>query len=186
MAHLSEIFGNCKNGDPKAQRMLYDLYKSRLMGLCRRYTRDPSEAQDVLQESFIKIFNKIDHVSEASKLEGWMRSVTIRTAIDQYHKTRSHDSVFQDNEITIHERELETISLADASDEYLVRLINQLPDGCRVIFNLFIVEGYNHTEIAGMLKVTEGTSRSQLHRAKQLLREKLKSHNLADYYEKLG
>ncbi len=176
----------CKNKDAKAQRMLYDLFKGKLMGQCRRYARNREDAQDILQESFIKIFSKINQLKEVEKLEPWMKSIAIRTAIDFYHKAKSHETLFQKMEDGEHERSVNQVALSEATDEFILDLIGKLPDGCRLVFNLFGVEGYSHVEIADILNISEGTSRSQLHRAKQLLQEKLKCHSLASYYERLA
>jgi RNA polymerase sigma factor (sigma-70 family) len=181
-----DLFENCKRGDAKAQRMLYDLFKGRLMGLCRRYAQSREEAQDVLQESFIKIFSKVGQLESVDKLESWMKAITVRTAIDQYHKTKTHDAFFSKMDGAEEMKSSHEITLHNFRDEEVMMLVNALPDGCRLVFNLFVVEGYTHSEIAGMMNISEGTSRSQLHHAKYLMREKLKGHTVAHYYEKLA
>lgn len=184
--NLYQLLQACKANEPEAQRHLYDLFKGRLMGICRRYTRDREEAQDILQDGFIKIFTSINQVQDAERLEGWMKLILIRTAIDHYHKNKSRFSLFQylaDHDDNLHS---EPIDISNATDEYLIQCIYLLPDGCRNIFNLFVIEGYNHTEIAELLQISEGTSRSQLHRAKQILQLKLKSQTLAEYYGKFA
>jgi RNA polymerase sigma factor (sigma-70 family) len=180
-----ELFEQCKRKDGRAQQSLYMLYKARLMGLCRRYAADREEAQDMLQEAFIKIFTNIHQVSAAEKLEGWMKSVAVRTAIDHYHK-RKRSIVFPeaDNSLEVANADYESM-LDNLTDEYLVSLVNALPEGCRLVFNLFVVEGYSHTEIATLLGVTEGTSRSQLHHAKFLLKQRLTTLGVKRY-EKLA
>jgi RNA polymerase sigma-70 factor (ECF subfamily) len=176
-----KLFEQCKKRDSRAQRELYDLFKARLMGLCRRYTRDRDDAQDLLQDAFVKIFTRIDQVSSPETMEGWILSVAVTTAIDHYNKKKRND-VFAlapaDHDVADTAYEL---IIDNFTDEYLIQLINGLPDGCRVVFNLAIVEGYNHSEIAKMLNVTESTSRSQLHYAKQLLKEKLKRLGIKHY-----
>ena len=181
-----DIFEQCKKGDAKAQRILYDLFKGKLMGLCRRYTQNKDEAQDVLQESFIRIFTHFHQLKESDKLEGWMKSITVRTAINYYHKGKGRALMFSHvDAIENHPVAAET-SIQHFTDEYLVSLVNALPDGCRIIFNLFAIEGYSHSEIASMLSISEGTSRSQFYHAKYLLKEKLKCQNLTHYYEKFS
>ena len=117
-----------------------------------------------------------------------MKSIVVHTAINQYHRTKRHELLFspakEDHEDVPSTQSLKQLQMQ--SDEFLVSLVNDLPDGCRMIFNLYAVEGYSHAEIAEKLRVTEGTSRSQLHHAKYLLREKLKCQNLAHYYEKFA
>lgn len=181
-----ELLERCKRGDTQAQRMLYDLFKARLMGLCRRYTRTREEAQDVLQESFIKIFLKLGQLESNDKIEAWMKAITVRCAIDHYHKTKTSEAFFSRIELSDLENHSEKTELSELTDEYLVSVITNLPEGCRMIFNLFAVEGYSHAEIAAMLNVSEGTSRSQVHYAKYLLKKKLKDHELVQCYEKVS
>jgi RNA polymerase sigma-70 factor (ECF subfamily) len=178
-----DLYEKCKRADPKAQRELYDLFKNRLMGLCRRYTRTREEAEDVLQESFIKIFGRFQQVSSPDKVEGWLKSVAVRTAIDHYHKSKKEKDLYENEDALLR---VEAVSIDLVSDEYLVTLINHLPGKCRMVFNLFEVEGYSHTEIAAMMDITESTSRSQLHYAKSLLKEKLKGIERSNYYERLA
>jgi len=185
MNHYFDLFEGCKKGDAKAQRNLYDVSKAKLLGICRRYTSSRDEAKDVLQDTFIKIFAKIHHVEAAEKLEAWMKSIAVRTAIDFYHQKKADQLVFSQWSAT-EMGEVVDLSIKDFTDEYLVTLINQLPTGCRLVFNLFIIEGYSHTEIAEMLTITEGTSRSQLHYAKCLLKQKFKIEMKISPYEKFA
>ncbi len=185
MAGNYDLFEQLKKGDAKAQRILYDLFKGKLMGLCRRYAKDREDAQDILQETFVKIFSRISQLEAGEKIESWMKSIAVRTAINHYRKTKNHNLIFA--KLTDHEQSSgPIITLADIHDEHLVNLINALPDGCRIIFNLFAVEGYSHAEVAEMLHISESTSRSQFHHAKILLKEKLKCHSMAHYYEKFA
>jgi RNA polymerase sigma-70 factor (ECF subfamily) len=181
-----DIFVKCKKGDAKAQRILYDLFKAKLMGLCRRYTKSREEAQDILQDTFIRIFKHFDQLKSPDKMESWMKSIAVRTAINYYYKGKSRALMFAHIDTSPVEHVARESSIESLSDEYLISLINALPDGCRLIFNLYAIEGYNHSEIAEMLGVSEGTSRSQFHHAKHLLREKLNCQNLLHYYEKFS
>jgi RNA polymerase sigma-70 factor (ECF subfamily) len=178
------LYEKCKKGDSKAQRDFYDLFKNRLMGLCRRYTRTREEAEDVLQESFIKIFTRFHQVTSPDKIEGWVKSVAVRTAIDHYNKHKKENDLYIREETSL--LKIESVSVDNVSDEYLVALINRLPGKCRMVFNLFEIEEYSHTEIAAMMEITESTSRSQLHYAKTLLKEKLKGDESHGYYERLA
>lgn len=185
MQDLSYLWKLCGKGDAKAQRILYDLFKGRLMGLCRRYTKNREEAQDVLQETFIRIFTKISHVESPDKLERWMISIAVHTAINHYHRMKNHRLLRSEpTEGVIDQTDVPPVE--NLPDEYLISLINELPDGCRLVFNLFVIEGYNHAEIASLLEVSEGTSRSQLFHAKSLLKMKLKCQSLAHYYERFA
>lgn len=186
MQNYYDLFTRCKKGDAKAQHILYDLFKAKLMGLCRRYTRDRAEAQDVLQDAFIKIFKNIHQLESSEKLESWMKSIAVNTAINHYHRTKKYELIFSGTSENNVDAVQSLHHLQTFSDAFLVSLVNALPDGCRMVFNLFAIEGYSHAEIAEKLQVTEGTSRSQLHHAKYLLKEKLKCQDLAHYYEKFA
>lgn len=181
-----DIFEQCKKGDAKAQRILYDLFKGKLMGLCRRYTQSREEAQDVLQESFIRIFTHFHQLKSSDKLESWMKSITVRTAINYYHKGKGRALMFSNVEELVDQQVTDETSLQNFTDEFLIGLVNALPDGCRIVFNMFAIEGYSHAEIATMLQISEGTSRSQFYHAKYLLKEKLNCQNLMHYYEKFS
>lgn len=181
----SDWLEKCKRNDPQGQRALYHHFSPQLMGLCRRYARDRDDAKDMLQETFIKIFTKLHQLEDASKLEAWMKSIAVNTAITHYHRHKRREATgLQEKQEEIAGVDYELV-LDHLSDEYLITLINALPAGCRMVFNLFVVEGYSHVEIAAMLSVTEGTSRSQLHLAKQLLKQKLEKLHITRY-EKLA
>lgn len=183
MQNSHEIFELCRQGNAKAQRVLYDFYKSKLMGLCRRYTQNKDEAQDVLQESFIRIFTHFKQLRSPDKLESWMKSITVRTAINYYHKGKGRALMFASTNDQSDDPPIDDGWKA-YGDEFLISLVNELPAGCRLVFNMFAIEGYSHAEIAEMLNISEGTSRSQFHHARQLLKQKLNCQNLIHYYEK--
>lgn len=169
---LEQLVGLCKENKADAQRQLYELYKNRLMGVCRRYCRSWEEAQDVLQDAFYKILTRIKDV-EASKLEPWMMKVTIHTAISHYNdRIKKHNTVkIEELHSVVNDEE---IIVSDLANDDILNAVNALPDGARVVFNLFAIEGYSHAEIAKSLNISEGTSRSQFHYAKSLLKSRLK------------
>ncbi|HYG18798.1 MAG TPA: RNA polymerase sigma factor [Ohtaekwangia sp.] len=180
-----KLFERCRRNESSAQRALYDLFKAKLMGLCRRYARDRDDAQDMLQEAFIKIFSRLHQVESAAKLESWMKVIAVRTAIDHYHlKKQSKIFIVPPVPYDVAGKGYEII-IDGFSDEYLVKLINDLPEGCRMVFNLSVVEGYDHEEIGNMLGISTSTSRSQLHYAKQLLIGKLNRLGIT-HYEKFA
>lgn len=183
MHQYKDLLAGCHQEDAQSQRILYDVFKARLMGLCRRYTNNREEAKDVLQESFIKIFRKIQNVAEPERLESWMKSVVVNTAIDHFRKKNVLKMESIDDSV---KEEVVSNVEPQVNDEILVAMVNQLPDGCRLVFNLFVVEGYSHAEISTMLDITEGTSRSQLNYAKTVLKNKLKCHDVTQYYEKFA
>jgi RNA polymerase sigma factor (sigma-70 family) len=179
MTEIPELVLMCRKNDPRGQRELYDRYKARLMGVCRRYAASREEAQDILQEVFVKIFTKINQLDSSERLEGWMIRIAINTAVSYYHRSKA--KLFDDiGDVNADNGDYE-IMLSKLSDAYLVGLINALPDGCRLVFNLFVVEGYSHAEIGVMLQISESTSRSQLVYAKKILKEKLNAVGVVQY-----
>lgn len=168
-----EIIEGCAKHSRKAQQMLYDRYSRFLLGVCLRYATDKAEAEDILQDSFLKIFFNIKDFSGTGSFIGWLRKVAVNTAITHYHKNlkfRYHieieEYVSVETGISSFEEDLFT------SDE-LYRVLNDLPTGYRMVFNLYAVEGYKHKEIAEMLGIDTNTSKSQYSRAKAAIREKL-------------
>jgi len=162
-----------KQGDPKALKKLYDIYAPSLYGLALRYSKNEEEAQDILQEAFIKIFKYIHTYEEKGKIESWMKKIVINTAIANFHKQKKHR--FQQEISEINETNIENFSLSEPEftmDE-LLNAIQSLPVGYRTIFNLYAIEGYKHREIAKMLGIDISTSKSQYHRARKLLQKKL-------------
>jgi RNA polymerase sigma-70 factor (ECF subfamily) len=178
--NYDKLFERCKKNDNRAQRDLYELFKTRLMGLCRRYARSRNDAQDILQETFVKIFTRINQLESADKLESWVKTIAVRTAIDYYNKLKRQEPVYTEVEYDVPNLDYEHM-LENLSDEQLIAAINELPEGCRLVFNLFEVEGYSHAEIAVLMGVNEGTSRSQLHHAKGLLKHKLNALGVKRY-----
>ena len=164
----------CVKKDPTAQKELVEKFSSMLYTVCLRYMGDSHAAKDVLQDSFIRIFKGIHtYDSERGSLQGWMRRVTINVALKQIGKNKKRQvSEIGDNEIGMQKQPVVTDKLAA---EDLLKVVQTLPEGYRQIFNLSVVEGYNHREIGEMLGIEEVTSRSQLSRAKQLLRKKLQN-----------
>jgi RNA polymerase sigma factor (sigma-70 family) len=168
-----QIIDGCANHERKAQQILYDKYSHFLLGVCMRYATDKPEAEDILQDSFLKIFSNIKDFSGTGSFIGWLRKVAVNTAITHYHKNlkyRYHvdieEYVSVETGVTSFEEDFFT------SDE-LYQVLNELPTGYRMVFNLYAVEGYKHKEIAEMLGVDTNTSKSQYSRAKAVIREKL-------------
>ncbi len=172
MFNLEEIIESCKRNNRKAQRQLYDYYAPVLMGICIRYATSTDEANDILQESFIKIFRQIKQFENKGSFEGWIKRITVNTAISNYRKNLKHynqyniDDIYTDDHST-------SMYQSDYTHEELLKLIHSLPDGYRVVFNLYAIEGYKHKEIAEMLGIDIATSKSQYSRAKKVLRKKM-------------
>jgi RNA polymerase sigma-70 factor (ECF subfamily) len=143
------------------------------MTVCLRYTRNSPEAEDILQEGFVKIFNSLKTFRFESKLDTWMTRIVINTALNHQRQKLYLLPMVDVEEAGLQEDE--KISLSDFHLSELIVMVQALPDGCRVVFNLFAIEGYGHKEIGEMLGISEGTSKSQYNRAKSLLRAKLET-----------
>ena len=180
MINEQELVKACQNNDRKAQTAFYNLYKGKLMGVCRRYTRTPDEAEDIYQEAFVKIFNNIHALEKAGAVGAWVRKTVIHTAINYYHANLKFQNNTDYDNILLSNDDYPNV-LAGLSNEELLTLINQLPDGYRMVFNLYVIDGYSHAEIAELLGVSESTSKSQLSRAKELLRKQLKPMGIISY-----
>jgi RNA polymerase sigma factor (sigma-70 family) len=168
-----ELIERCLENDPKAQEFLYKRFSRRMYGVCMRFARNTMEADDILQEGFIKVFTFLKDFRQEGSLEGWVRRTIVNTAINYYNSKQNEwneTSIDKaDSYQSVNEDILEKISTAD-----LLHLIQELPEGYRMVFNLYIIEGYNHQEIAEMLHISENTSKSQLSRARIALQERLK------------
>ncbi len=168
-----ELVKRLKKKDKKAQKILFDKYSALFYAMSLRYAYSSDEAQDIMQEGFLRIFRNIKQFSGKGSFEGWMKRIIINNAINYYHKYykyRYHDDVSESVKIETNDK------LYDENDftyEELLSLINDLPPGYKTIFNLYAVEGFKHKEIAKMLKISENTSKSQYHRAKKILQDKL-------------
>ncbi|MDJ1469589.1 sigma-70 family RNA polymerase sigma factor [Cytophagaceae bacterium DM2B3-1] len=163
----------CQRNDAAAQREVYNRYSRRMLGVCTRYIKDQMEAEDVMINGFLKIFEKIDQYQFAGSFEGWIRRVMVNEALQQ---VRRNKSVFLEVEIesVYNDEAVMHIDGDEFETEDLLALIQQLPDGYRTVFNLYAIEGYSHKEIAEQLGISENTSKSQLSRARALLQENLR------------
>ena len=169
---LDEILKGCIDNDRKCQEVLYHKFSSTMFGVCLGYTKDRDEAKDVLQEGFIKVFKNIKKYNGEGNLEGWIRKIMVNTSIDFYRqRARKNSHVNFDTVPDVLETEYSILETISANE--ILGLIQQLPDGAKIIFNLYVVEGYTHDEIARILDISEGTSKSQFWRAKKLLQQML-------------
>lgn len=162
------------DNDPKAQGELYQRLAPRMFGICLRYTRNQMEAEDVLQEGFIKVFRYMQDYRNDGSLEGWVRRTMVNTAINFYKKKAKYQKdISLDERDPINQDEESAIDKMSAQE--LLDYIQELPDGYRMVFNLNVIEGYTHKEIGEMLNISENTSKSQLSRARHVLQGKLKN-----------
>jgi len=168
-----ELIRGCQNLDGTAQHMLFKVYAGKLMTICRRYSGDRHEAEDMLQEAFIKIFKNINQYKSIGSFEGWIRRITVNAAIQVLQKRKIRFTEIKN--VSYEPESPDNSALSDLETEDLLKVVSQLPDGYRTVFNLYVVEGYSHEEIAHMMKIEIATSRSQLSKARAMLREKINS-----------
>ena len=173
---LNELLVQCIENQPKAQKQLFDILAPKMFSVCLRYAKDEDEAKDILQESFIKIFNNLTKFEHKGSFEGWVKRIFINTSIEFYRKNKRQN--FIDNIDSIAEQSIDsqTLSMLKAAD--LMKLVNCLPTGYRTVFNLYVVEGYTHQEISKMLNISDNTSKSQLYKARLHLQELVLKKNL--------
>ena len=160
--------------DRRMQQELYNRFAPKMYGVCLRYTGNGDDAQDVLQDGFVKVFRKLDSFRSEGSFEGWIRRVFVNTAIEHFRRKHYMQPVTEREENTLESKTL--TALDGLSEKDILKLVQQLAPGYRAVFNLYVVEGYSHKEIAEMLDITEGTSKSQLSRAKVILQDMIKQH----------
>lgn len=166
---LNQLIHNCKNQDIKAQEQLYRLYANKLFAVCLKYSSSYQQAEDNLQDGFMTIFDKIKQYQDKGSFEGWMKRIMINTTLQKYRK----QSVFEIfNEDHLKEPAIE-IDEDEVSVDYLLDIIQELPDRYRQVFNLYALDGFSHKEISEMLHISTGTSKSNLARARMILKEKI-------------
>ncbi len=172
-----DLITGCRENNRKSQEMLYRRYAKVMYRLCLIFETDRDKAKDILQEAFIKIFRNISSFDRKSSLKGWIRKIITNTAIDHYRK-HFKEAQFVPIENIVHplSNEESIASILDTKD--IISQVNRLPDGARMIFQLHAIEGYSHKEIAGLLHISEGTSKSQINRAKHLLQQWIGAHKL--------
>lgn len=172
-----ELIEKCKQKDPLAQQALYDKYCRRFKGVCLRYANYELEADDMLQDSFIKIFEKISTYNYSGSFEGWMRRIVVNTALDHIKRNKKYASDIDFEQVDFYRR-VHSLIVEKMEAKELLKIIATIPQGYRTVFNLYAIEGYSHKEIAEMLGITESTSKSQYSRAKQYIQEILKKKNI--------
>ena len=166
-----EIILGCVKEDGRFQRLLFEKYYSKMFAICIRFSQNEEEAKDILQDGFVKVFQNLGKFKGTGAFEGWLRRIFVNTAIEHYRKKNDTYEIKEAHEEGITDRDLTALDKLAADD--IVKMISELPNGYRTVFNLFAVEGYAHKEIAEMLKISEGTSKSQFARAKAWLQEKI-------------
>ena len=167
-----QLIQACLKGDTRAQHRLFEQYAQHMMGVCIRYAKDYTEAEDILQEAFIRIFKSLRQFAFKGSFEGWIRRIVVNTAIKHYHKNDKHHG-HMDLDI-VRGKSFDPDIIERISAEEIMVLIAELPEGYRIVFNMYAVDGYSHKEIGEALGIEESTSRSQLVKARKALQHKLK------------
>ncbi|GAA4940383.1 RNA polymerase sigma factor [Algibacter agarivorans] len=178
---LKQLIENCKIDDTKAQGELYKLFSSKLFSVCLKYSRNYAEAEDNLQDAFLTIFKKIEQYKGKGSFEGWLKRITVNTVLQRYRNEKVFDII---NENTIEDVELE-VDEAQVSIDYLLQIIQELPDRYRLVFNLYVLDGYSHKDIAEMLNINLGTSKSNLSRARQILKQTIEDYKTTQRLQSL-
>jgi RNA polymerase sigma-70 factor (ECF subfamily) len=171
-----ELIANCIRNNARAQHELYELFAPAMFKICLRYAPDNSTAQDIFQDAFVKVYQNLHKIKQSSHLPGWIKRVFVYTAIDQLRATakfRQHVGI--DSAIQIENNLLDVHSQLATAD--LMNLVQQLPQRARLVFNLYVMEGFSHKEIADLLSIQEGTSKSQLFEAKKALQKALRTQD---------
>ena len=174
MTQNEEIIKGCVSGKKEAQEALYIKYSRTMFGLCLRYTKDYSAAEDVLQDGFIKVLTNISSYKGNGSFEGWIRRIMINTALERYRKQFQMYSISENEEIN------EKYDYSDVVDEIsakdLLKLVQELPPAYKMVFNLYAIDGFSHKEISEKLDISIGTSKSNLSRARKILQIKVEKH----------
>lgn len=165
---LDQLIEECKKHSPKAQEQLYHLFSKKFFGLCLKYSSNYADAQDNLQDGFILLFKKIGQFSGKGSFEGWAKRVMINNALQKFKGVRFMEVL--SDEIP---DEIVTIEDDNVPLDYLMKIIQELPEQYRIVFNLYVLDGYSHKEISEMLHLSTGTTKSNLHRTRLILKEKL-------------
>lgn len=169
---IDHIIEGCRKKDPKAQSTLYEHYSSRMYSVCLRYSNSTADAQDTLHEGFLKIFEKISQFESRGAFEGWIRRIMVNTALEKFRN--KYKVVDLQENIAEYDSSVESDLSENLTVQEILKMIDELSPQYKIVFNLFAIEGYSHKEISTMLKITEGTSKSNLSRARSILQEKVK------------
>ena len=168
----TDLIQGCLEGSRKSQKQLYDQFAGKMYAICLRYMGSADDAQDVLQDGFVKVFRNLQKFRGEGSFEGWVRRIFVNTAIEQLRRKKLDISLSEKEEQVEYKAATATDQL---NEKDLLRLIRDLSPGYRTVFNMYVVEGFSHKEISDTLQISEGTSKSQLARARMILQEKIKN-----------
>ena len=181
MLSENELIEGCRKGNRASQKALYERYCRKMLVVCLRYSKTTAEAEDILQEGFVKVFNGIKEFRQESKLETWITRIMVNTALNAQRRKLYLYPMVDVEDVNLPDVE---ISVSGINFRQLLEMIQTLPHGCQIVFNLFAIEGFSHKEIAEQLGISEGTSKSQFARARSLMQAKLSKEST--YYERYG
>lgn len=171
----SHLIENCIRGDRKSQRALYDMYSAKMFSICLRYSKNEMDAEDILQEGFVKLFNNLERFRGDGSFDGWVRRIFVNTAIEHIRRKSLNTTLGEGLENKVVDRQKN--GLDDLYEKDIINTSMTLSEGYRTVFNLYAVEGFSHKEIANRLGITESTSKSQFSRAKALLRSMIQNRS---------
>jgi RNA polymerase sigma factor (sigma-70 family) len=166
-----ELINDCKTGSRKAQELLYKQFATKMLGVCMRYAVDKMEAEDMLQNGFVRVFQKMNDYRGEGSFEGWVRRIMVHSSIEYYRKHHKMMQVEMDDNTPEHSVNAAAVANLDAKD--LMGMIQKLSPGYRMVFNLYAIEGYSHKEIGEIMGISEGASKSQLSRARTILKDQI-------------
>ena len=169
-----QLLTDCQRNDRNAQRQLYEKMAGKLYAVCRRYLKSDEDIEEVLVDAFYNIFTRLHQLKDDHVFEAWAKKITINECLQKLRSTRVLEISFEENMMEF--KDIAAENIYDEKD--ILKLLNHLPEGCRTVFNLFAIEGYSHREIAAMLSISEGTSKSQLNFARKKLQELLLNHHI--------
>lgn len=171
----ADIINGCRNGERKMQELLYSRYSGKMYSVCLRYSGNNDDAQDLLQEGFIKIFKNLDKYRGDGSFEGWIRRIFVNTSIELYRKKSVLQKVIDPADVIVEDKDWNILD--DLAEKDIIKMIQDLSPGYKLVFNMHVIEGYSHKEIAEILGINEGTSKSQLARAKMVLKKMITHHD---------
>ncbi|MEO6069922.1 MAG: RNA polymerase sigma factor [Chitinophagaceae bacterium] len=170
----NDLIEGCKKEDRTMQYQLYQRFSSKMFGVCLRYASNHEEAEDILQEGFIKVFRKLDSFRGDGSFEGWIRRIFVNTSIEHFRRKNYLQPISEREENTIEGKQITVLDQLAEKD--IIGLVQQLSPGYRTVFNMYVIEGFTHKEIGELLGINEGTSKSQLSRAKIILQDLVNKH----------
>lgn len=174
----TQLLKKAMQNNREAQRVLYELHAPKMLSVCRYYISDLQHAEDVMLNGFFKVFAKLKDFKNEGSFEGWVRRIMIRESISFLRQKKQLN--FYTDEIEVYDEQTNDITIEMGVEEIQL-LIDNLPEGYRMVFVMYVIEGYKHNEIAELLNITEGTSKSQLFKARQMLQQKIKELNKVSY-----